>query len=205
MSGLSSKLAAASMPFEDVRICLDGQLNKERDDALAELAEAGQSLNRASARRSSDVRLTDPAPDTSAEQAAVDDARAKVEAIEERMRAATATLRVFGVDFETYNKYLSANPPRKGKQEDFNNQTFFLYVAERTAKYLESGGELSDIEPAEWEDLRQRLTDGDHDKLADAIVTVNRINGRQGVDFLFDASGKTTVSSETSELPEPSE
>jgi hypothetical protein len=108
------------------------------------------------------------------------------------MREDSITIRITGVSFGDYNKMMAANPPREGHDESFNPSTFFLYVAKRTGKSLEDDGTLEDITPDEWEWIESNLTDGEHDRLAGAVVAVNRTAGARGVDFLSRSSSGTS-------------
>lgn len=177
---LSDKLQHRTFPTKDVTLCLDAALSAERDAAMAELVKA---------REDDAKRLAGNAARPI--QKRIDD-------IEERMRDSLVTLRVTGLPFAEYNKCVHANPPRKGKQEAFNPTTFFLYVARKSAKYIDDSG-AHDISPEEWEQIEAGLTDGEHDTLANAVIEVNRTQGLQGVGFLGRASGTTPDSSETSD------
>jgi hypothetical protein len=183
---LSDKLQHRTFPTKDVVLCLDAALSAERDAAMAEL-----------------VKANDPATRRLAGNGGRE-VQKRIDAIEDRMRESLVTLRITGLPFAEYNKCVHANPPRKGKQETFNPVTFFLYVARKSATYVE-GDEALPISDEDWAALEGALTDGEHDNLANAVIEVNRTQGLQGVGFLGRASATTTDSSETSAQPEPSE
>lgn len=184
---LSDKLAHRTFPTKDVTLCLDAALSSERDAAMAELVKA---------RQTDSGRLASNTAGRIQKQ---------INEIEARMRDSLVTLRIVGLPFAEYNKCVHANPPRKGKQESFNPTTFFLYVARKSAKYIDENGDPQDISSEDWEALEASLTDGEHDNLANAVIEVNRTQGLQGVGFLGRASATTRDSSEISEPPAPSE
>lgn len=178
---LTDKILNRTFPQKDVTLCLDAGLAVEREQIVTELAKAR-----------ADTRL---AGNTAKVQKLIAD-------IESRMTESLVTLRITGLPFAEYNKALQANPPRKGRNEDFNASTFFLYVARRSAKLVE-GDTLSDISAEEWDALESALTDGEHDAIASAVIEVNRT--KTGNAFLGRVSGVNRSSSETSEPQETSE
>lgn len=192
MSVLSSKLANQKFAYRDVTFCLDGQLSARRDDAMQALVDA----LRLAENGKGDQRLA--AKPGAAERAVVD-------AIEDEMREQSITLRLTAVPFGEWNKFIIQNPPRTGVSEGFNTSTFFMFVARKTGKFVTDDGELEDVSDAEWTEIENRLTDGDHDRIANALLEINRREGQRGVDFLSRDSKKTIGSDETPESPETQE
>lgn len=186
MSKISKKKSERKFPFRDVTLCLNGELIDERDQAQKALNLVISQAQPQKRLRSSEVGV---------------DERRRIEEIEDAMRDASVTIRITGVPFGDYNKMMAANPPREGHEELFNPGTFFLYVAKRTGQSVEDDGTLEEITPEEWEFIEATLTDGEHDRLASAVVQVNRTAGARGVDFLSRSSGATSSSDEISESP----
>jgi hypothetical protein len=191
MSALSSKLTESKFSFRDVTICLDGTLSNRRDQAMADLAFLSRETEEGAtpdARLSADPRVA---------------ARALVDSIENEMREHSITIRITAVPFGKYNSFIIQNPPRKGNLADqsfgFNSTDFFMFVAKKTGQYLDDEGELHDISDAEWDQIADALTDGDHDRIAGAIIDVNRREGARGVGFLSRDSKPTPDSDATSE------
>lgn len=187
MSSLTDRLNNRKFPTKDITLCLDGELTQQRDTALAELAQAKQ--------RASE-RLTG---------GGTAEIQKRIDAIEDQMRESLITIRITGLPFTEYNKCIQACPPRKGKQEVFNASTFFLYTARRSSHYIDGEGNPQPITSEEWDQIEAALTDGEHDLIASAVIDVNRTQGMTGVGFLGHASATTPASSETSELPAPTE
>lgn len=192
MSDLDSLLDERQMAHKDVLICLDLNLISERDAAMQAVAAAARTA------RQSDERIV------GGKHPALDAANARVKALDEQIQAKSIILRVYGVDRHTYNQWLVDCPPRKGVQETFNQSEFFLHAAKRSAKYVDKTGAEHEITPAQWTRL-DKMTDGEHDRLADAVLDVNRQVGRVDVSFFVNASETTrdsfgiSASRETSE------
>jgi hypothetical protein len=185
MSVLSEKLANGKPAFKDVTICLDGSLAGEREEAAKAVRVA---------------QATDSERLASNGAAA---AKKALKAVEARVKDAAITIRITAVSFGEYNKFIIQNPPRKGQDESFNPQTLFMFVARRTGKFVDDAGKLHDITDEEWDEIEASLTDGDHDRLAQAVVLVNRQDSMRGIDFLSDSSGTTGSFSENSEPLDP--
>jgi hypothetical protein len=184
---LADKISKRTFPTKDVVLCLDAALGAERDAALAELAEA---RSRDSGRLASNT--TAPLVQ-------------KVNEIEDRLRDSLITIRVVGLPFAEYNKIMRAHPPRKGKQEAYNVETFFPDVVYKSGSLVEGDEvtKLTDSDRKEWDALVDLLTDKEFDVLVDAVLATNRT--LQEVGFLGRGSATTTDSSETSASPETSE
>ena len=80
-----------------------------------------------------------------------------------------------------------------------------MHVARHTAKYVDEHGDIHDIDGKEWSAIDKAITDGEHDRIAKAVLEVNRTVGGEEIAFLDDASATTTDSVATSESPEASE
>jgi hypothetical protein len=197
MASLDDKLSADRVyPFRDVPVCRDSALLDERDAALATLMNARTSAVRAGKQAedgSGDTRLgkSAQAPVKAAERALAD--------VEERIRAASFTIRIIGVHFGKYNEFVARNPGRKGHNEGFNPNTFFMYVARKTGKYVDDDGNLHDITSEQWDRIEKDLTDAEHDAIASAVIAVNRQDSTRGSDFFSKGSAATVISSEQSE------
>jgi hypothetical protein len=176
MSNLLNRLSERKMPSKDVRICLDLNLLAERDEAMARLASA-QRL-----RRDDDRMVTPPA---------VTEAHAAVSDVEARIRAASIVIRFTGVDRSTYNRFFLLAPPRKGRQEAFDTSKFFMVVARETGKYVDEAGAVHDMSAEEWDEIDKIITDGEHDRIAQAVLDVNREVGGNDIGFLGDDSATT--------------
>jgi len=185
MTSLDDLLAVKKFPTQDVTFCMDAGLEAARDAAMKD-------LNRAVSAEKNDPRLT-AAPGRAE--------RARVAEIEAEMKDKSVTIRFTGVSFGKYNEFLRRNPARKGKErvETYNPETFFMYVARETGKFVDSTGGEHDITKDQWDKIEAGLTDGQHDRLAQAIHNVNRVAGTKGVDFLSSNSPVTPDSGETSE------
>src|SRR5690606_3902667 len=183
------------MPHKDVPICLNMDLLEERDDAMRALDSAA----RASKSQDDDRMVSRETP-------AVAEARAHVNALDQQIRDASIVLRVYGVDRHTYNQWLVDCPPAKGKQGQFNPSTFYLHAAKNSAKYVDENGTEHEITDEEWSQL-DKMTDGEHDRLAQAVLHVNRSVGQVDVSFFGNASEMTrdsfgiSASRETSGSP----
>lgn len=183
MSNLLSRLEQRKMPTADVPICLDLTLLKERDEAMAALAAAHR-------RRKDDDRMVG--------SPAVKSARAAVDDVEQRIRAASIVIRITGVDRTTYNRFFLACPPRKGRQEAYDTSKFFMHVARETGKYVDENGDVHEMTREEWDAIDKNITDGEHDRIAKAVLEVNREAGGTDIAFLGDGSVTTLDSSATS-------
>lgn len=178
MSNLSDRLSARKMPHKDVPICLDLDLLAQRDEAMTRV-------------RPSSVQDDRMVPASGA-------AKARVAELEEQIRAASITLRIKGVDRLTYNRWLVECPPRKGKQEPYDSNKFFMHAAKNSAVYLDDDGAEVEIDADDWATIDKMITDGEHDRIAKAVLHVNRGVGGVDVGFFVNASETIRGSSETS-------
>ncbi|QJU54333.1 hypothetical protein SCB71_14400 [Herbiconiux sp. KACC 21604] len=201
MSAFGEQLAKRKTASTDVSLCLDGELATQREAAVAELIQAAKHVDQVRKNPGADQRSVG-SPIRAAEKE-YEAASERLAAIEEEMRDASVTLRIRAVPFADYNLFQTRNRPRPGKDELYNPLTFFLYVARRSAVYVDAEGEEHKIDEHEWDKFEKDLSDGEHEKLAQAIVEVNRSRGLQGTAFLSRSSASTPSSSETSEPPAP--
>ena len=194
MASLDDKLAPERVyPHKDVHLCRDSALLDERDAALAKLMNARAAARKAAKDAetgSGDTRMG------KSKSAPVKAAEKELAGVEERIRAAAITLRITGVPFGKYNQFIARNPPRKGHSEGFNAETFWVYVARQTAKYVDDDGHLHDITSEQWDRLEKDLTDAEHDLIASAVIAVNRQDSTRGSDFFSSGSAATVISSE---------
>lgn len=187
MSDLLGRLSGHKMPHEDVAICLDLNLLKKRDEATANVAREYRKMKETDRMVSSSKSLT------VAKNNAAD--------VDQQIRDASIVLRITGVNRETYNRLMNECPPRKGKQEAFNSSTFFLHVAKHSATYVDAAGDVHPISKDEWVEIDKIITDGEHDRLASAVIAVNREAGGQAIPLSVSVSEMTHDSSETSDSP----
>lgn len=175
MSNLSNRLNAWKAPQKDVSICLDPDLLEARNRALS-----GQQ------RRSGvqDDRMVSPKPS--------DEQQGLVEEIDEAIKAASITLRITGVGRVEYNSWLLACPPRKGTDAvGFNPTTFYMHAAKNSAVYVDEDGTEHEISDDEWATIDKRLTDGEYDRIAQAVTHVNRAVGLVDVNSFGNGSVMT--------------
>lgn len=184
---LADKISKRTFPTKDVVLCLDAALAAERDALVADLAQA---------RKSGEGRLA---------SSPVEKLTKQINELEERMRDSLVTIRVAGLPFAEYNKIMRAHPPRKGKQEAYNVETFFPDVVYKSGSLVEGDEvtKLSESPRTEWDALVEVLTDKEFDTLVEGVIATNRT--MQEVGFLARGSATTAASSEISESPEPSE
>lgn len=188
MSDLLSRLESRKMPSEDVLICLDFDLLNARDEAMKAVASA-QSVARI-ARPADDERMV-----AAKEPDNVTAAKKRVAELEAQIRDASMTLRIRGVDRLTYNGWMLACPPRKGRDQGaFNPTTFYLHAAKNSAVYVDLDGAEHEISDDEWAVIDKQLTDGEYDRIAQAVVNVNRTSGQVDVAPFVSASEMTGAS-----------
>lgn len=189
MSNLMNRLETRQMPSRDVPICMNLDLLTARDRALRAVFDAAQ------AQAKEDRMVT---------SAALKAARAAVADAEAAVRAASVIIRITGVGRDEYNRYLLDCPPRKGHNEQYDPTTFFMHVARNTGTYIDEDGNSHEISPEEWDVIDRDITDGEHDRIATAVLEVNRTAGQNGIDFLGAGSATTPASSATSASRAPS-
>lgn len=204
---LKDKLKAVKFNFKDETFCLDGTLNARRDSLMQEVAleqaklEAGKS--------NGDARLG---------QSNLKIIKDKIEALEERMREKSITIRFTAVNNGVWQKMIIQNPPRKNNDTDralgYNTENFFFVAAQATGLYVEDPGTeeneyedavLEVIEPGEWAEIQEAWTAGDWDRVHLTLITLNQREGARGVNFLKRGSAAIPSSEPTSDSPDSSE
>lgn len=153
------KLKAARLPERTVDICLRGDLQAEWEDLHRQLAEA-------EAKASADKRLN------SASKRDVKALAARIEAVEEEMRAETLVFRLRALSKRAWGELLKAHPPRRNNDEDavlgFNPDTFFASSI-RACTYSPD-----DLDDELWRELLdERLTEYQFAALQNAVMALN--------------------------------
>lgn len=189
MSNLLSRLETRKQPHRDVPICLDLNL-------LARLDEANSAVVDATIAQSKEDRMI--------VSPALREARAAVDAAKAAIRDASITIRITGVDRTTYNQFLLDCPPRKGRQESYDPTIFFMHVARQTGEYVDENGDVHEMSSEEWDHIDRMITDGEHDRIASAVIEVNRTVGTNGLDFFETGSATTRDSFGISASPDGS-
>lgn len=181
MSNLSTRMSSRKMPHKDVPLCLDLNLLEQRDNAMQALDAAARTAREQAA----DERMV------SRPSAAIESARQAVADIEAMIAESSVILRIYGTDRTTYNSWMLACPPRKGKQETFDPSRFYLHAAKESARYVDEHGDEHEITPDEWVTIDTNLLDGEYDRLAQAVIYVNRTVGTTDVSFFGNGSETT--------------
>lgn len=145
---LKSKLKQRKADHVDLVFCLDRPLAQQLDKARTE------------ARTVASERMSAPKDK-------------KVKELEKAVKEASVTIRVESLPWAKYNELIAEHPARDGFDEQFNAATFFEAAAKATAV------EITDLSPApipedDWNDFVDGLTDGEFDRLAGAVIKVNR-------------------------------
>lgn len=178
MSDLSARLAGRKMPHKDVALCLNLDLLGRRDEAMKAVDSAARSA------RADDDRMAGGS-------AALKDARARVAELDEQIRAESITLRVYGVDRHTYNQWLLDCPAPKGQPGAYDPARFFMHAAKHSAVYVDGSGVEHEVSDEDWATIDKNLLDGEHDRLAQAVLHVNRGVGTVDVGFFGNGSEPT--------------
>lgn len=190
MSKLRKSLDKATFRFEDVLISLDGELGVERDHLYEELEAAV---------RNTDMRLGH-VPGV--------EVKARLDALEDRMREHLVTLRFRALSFDVWNAIIAKCPPRDGVALDGRkgyNVVAATKAAAEASGWVYDEGRTEPVTEDEWADLWENLSGGDFDRIWGVLTRLNETNGWLGVDFLKKDSTKTPASAGTSVSPEPSE
>lgn len=145
---LKTKLKKRKPEHVDLVFCLDRPLMGELEAARA-----------AAARASEDRMVAGRDP--------------RVQELEKKVEAASVTIRVESLSWTDYNELIAEHPPRPGKDEAFNGSTFFAAAAKATAVEVTAKGTVP-IPEEDWDEFVDGLTDGEYDRLAGAVVQVNR-------------------------------
>ena len=194
---LDDLLDERRLPTKDVPICLDLTLIAARDRAMSEVARSAKALD--------DAKRPDPdAPmaggSLASAKRALDKANAAVADLEKQIREKSFVIQITGVDRTAYNRLLLECPPRPGHRETFDPTKFYMHAASKTAKFVSKlDGSLKDISAKQWERIDKTITDGEHERIAAAVIEVNRAVGGMDVGFFGSDSDTTTDSAETSD------
>jgi len=98
---------------------------------------------------------------------------ARTKELERAVKAASATIRIKSLPWGDYNALLLEHPAREGREEAFNPETFFVAAAKATAVEVTAKSEVP-IPDEDWDEFIAGLTDGEYDRLANAVGLVNR-------------------------------
>lgn len=145
---LKSKLKARKPEQMDLVFCLDRPLLKELESARVEHA------------REVEGRLAVPKSK-------------RVKELEAAVADASVTLRILSLPWEEYNGLMLEHPARDGHDEQFDSSTFYLAAAKATAEEVTALSTVP-IPEEDWDEFASGLTDGEYDRLAGAVVAVNR-------------------------------
>lgn len=145
---LKTKMKHRKPEHVDLVFCLDRPLAAELDRARTE------------ARKQSDSRM-------------VGGTTQAVKDLEKQAADASVTIRISSLPWERYNALMAEHPPRDGHEEQFNSATFFMAAAKATAEEVTAKSTVP-IPDEDWDEFAEGLTDGEYDRLAGAVVQVNR-------------------------------
>lgn len=155
---LKAKLKQRKPEHVDLVFCMDRPLAKALEDARAE-----------------ERRLSGGSGDYGPKKGKPGhaDAVARVRELEKQAADASVTIRVSSLDWQAYNELMQEHPAREGKDEQFNSSTFFEAAAKATAVEVTAKSTVP-IPDEDWDEFVSGLTDGEYDRLAGAVVQVNR-------------------------------
>ncbi len=145
---LKNQLKKRVAEHVDLVFCLDRPLAKELEQARAEDRARGESAFQSGS-------------------------SSRVKELEKRAKDASVTIRVSSLPWSEYNELMSEHPARDGHDEQFNSSTFFEAVAKATAVEVTAKGTVP-IPDEDWQEFVDGLTDGEYDRLAGAVLRVNR-------------------------------
>lgn len=97
----------------------------------------------------------------------------RVKELEKQVAEASVTIRLSSMPWSEYNELMTLHPPREGHDEQFNSSTFFEAVAKASAVEVTAKSTVP-IPDEDWAEFVDGLTDGEYDRLAGAVVQVNR-------------------------------
>jgi hypothetical protein len=190
MSKLRKSLDKATFRYEDVDVCLDGELSVERDRLYKELSDAADA-----------PRATmGPSPVAAVQE--------RIDAVEAAMRDDMVTLRFRALSFDRWNGIIALRPPREGVAIDGRKGYDIVGVTRAAAEasgWVVDGDTTESVSADEWADLWEKLSGGDFDRIWGAVTRLNETDGWAGVGFLKKDSTKTPDSTGTSDLPATSE
>lgn len=149
---LKTQLKKRTADHVDLVFCMDRPLVKELEAARAE--DRAKSKDKDSAYSS--AKKSD-----------------RVKELEKRSKDASVTIRISSLPWVEYNELMTQHPAREGHDEQFNSSTFFEAVAKATAVEVTAKSTLP-IHDEDWQEFVDGLTDGEYDRLAGAVLQVNR-------------------------------
>lgn len=201
MSKIKDRLKKTTYKSTRVEICLDGELRDERDRAVAEVRDAGVAAR---------------AHDEKAKQDAADDRLAQTPEVEIRLQRALDRVRELdalivskllvievrampGDEFARLKRKFPVpdRPSPADRSAGFNTEAVALTALPESGFYVEGEGDDETIEAlteSDVQELRKTITDGDFDRLRLAVLTLNGVDGFQGVGHLKAASSVTPAS-----------
>jgi len=144
---LKTQLKKRTPEHMDVSFCMDRPLAKQLSDALSEDLSKGGTWSGGKSQ--------------------------KVKELEKQVRDASVTIRVSSLSWSEYNELMNQHPPRDGKTEEFNSETFYAAAAKMTAVEVTAKSTMP-IPDEDWDDFIDGLTDGEYERLASAVMQVNR-------------------------------
>lgn len=190
MIDIDKALDDADFATDDVPICLKGSLVKDWERAEQAVIEVQDAYDAA-------LKLNEPIAQLGADRQAAIDA---FQVVEQRMKDASITFRLTGVDEATWKAVLIKHPPRA----DYQLDQFFGYNIATAPAHLVRACLLEPVvNDVQWERLTKRLTDAQFQRLVDKAISLNR-DSDGTVPFssaVFEAirsSGETSRSPETS-------
>lgn len=148
---LKTKLKARKPEYLDLVFCLDRPLMKDLEKARRE--HESESAGRMAAPKSKTVKD-----------------------LEKAVADASVTIRVASLPWEAYNALMLEHPAREGHDEQFDASTFYAAAAKATAEEVTAKSTVP-IPEEDWDEFMSGLTDGEYDRLAGAVVAVNRNTG----------------------------
>lgn len=98
---------------------------------------------------------------------------AKARELEKAVADASVTIRMFSLPWDEYNALMLEHPGRDGMDEQFDPSTFFAAAARATAVEVTATGTVP-IPDDDWDEFVDGMTDGEYDRLANAVVMLNR-------------------------------
>lgn len=104
---------------------------------------------------------------------------ARTKELEKAVKDASVTIRITSMPWPDYNALQAQHPPVEGSGTSFNAETFFESAAKATAVEVTAKSTVP-IPEEDWEEFIAGLTDGEYERLAGAVMQVNRNVGTVG-------------------------
>lgn len=174
-------IEGASLPWQPVRLCLDGKLRREYEDVKARITEranqaaAERTAAAAAALGDADTRLATKGPEVPPADER-DPEQDRLDELVERMRAKLVTFIVQAVPSTDYNRILEAHPPRKEPATGrFDPRDYHGYnAATFPAALVRASIAKPTMTDERWAKVDRVLTDAQFDKLFNAAAVLNR-------------------------------